>query len=916
MSTRNENGRSFKFSISDGDVYGTAPMLLGRDNPYTLNVKLVDKDGKPVSGVQYSISSTNDGQHRVNLDGMGKTYTSSVDGNSFYLEGLVATEDAHINLMQYEFTVDCVAGEGTEEVTGKQVLRMGRLLQWGRPGISVKTSPDTALFTTKTERVGKESTPGAKWNWGEKIDTCNIKVADSITGSGMTSLTGNNDASFHASPEIDLSKLSNVSKAKIQFEGGLSSDGFTAVLASSQDNVELYYFQSVAFTKPSVVVGVPAEVTCKLTGLDKKPRANVDVEWSTTFGTLDPASSKTDAQGLAKTQCTANDSGTATVTVLSKTQRMIKGTSPAIPVGPLVIADSTGGETRYIVGHSAAIPFSVTLKAGGQPVPDLTVEWFIGGTAKGSSTSNSSGKATCDLNFTADQDAKQVVKARVLGTEVQTTFDVDVYIVQIADHGVSANEYIIKHTDDVVFSIWLKAGGVVLPNVEVEWLLDGALKNTVASDKDGKVTHHSDFGVKGNRTMKARVKLSGQSVDFPVNVYEVELTEPNASETEYLVKHSPDVEFSAVLKAGSRKLSGIEMEWDVGGTTVTSKSDGNGKATFRKGFDTPGNYTVTLKDPKSGRKHDFSLPAYAVEITNPIPPAPVDYVLGISDDINFSLVLKAGGKLRPNIAVDWSVGGQTETSTSDSTGKVLFKKGFDAEGTHTVTAKVSKSGQTASFTVNASTPVFDVKWSARNAVALIADKPDLRFRLHKYTINVRIVDKKGTPLVGIRFKLTAAGSPEQNAIRITELGAEKSSTAEGINYTLMTEWSKSPVDFSLTLASAPLKPWSHTYKMGWLYEPARAHYAALIGELNVRYHSVEPTMSEAPPLPFDLIELRIPARNWVGELGLAPLLNAMVADRVLPGIAISAGDKISSPFHTSKNGYVVLLAGEVAVGTQ
>jgi hypothetical protein len=124
------------------------------------------------------------------------------------------------------------------------------------------------------------------------------------------------------------------------------------------------------------------------------------------------------------------------------------------------------------------------------------------------------------------------------------------------------------------------------------------------------------------------------------------------------------------------------------------------------------------------------------------------------------------------------------------------------------------------------------------------------------------------------------------------------------------------VEFSLTLASAPLKDWSHTYQMGWLYKPALAHYAARIAELNLRYQSVVPTFGEAPPLPFDLIEVRIPARNWVGKLGIAPMLNAVVADRVLPGIGISAGDKISSPFHTSQNGYVVLLAGEVVVGTQ
>lgn len=419
MDSINENGHSFKFAII-GEHYAPSPALLGRDNPYTLNVKLVDKDGKPVSGVKYKITSTNDGAHLVVTDGMGRTYTSSEAGEDFYIEGLPAKTEADLKNMQYAFSVDCETEGESETVIGRHPLRMGRLLRWGRPGISVKANPDKAVFSTKTERVGKESTPGAKWNWGEKVNQCKLKLGTSIEGSGATSPTNNNDGSFSAAPEIDLSKFSNVSKATLQFEGGLSDDQFTAVLPSTENDVELYYFQSVAFTKPSVIVGVPAEVTCKLMGLDKKPRANVDVEWTTNFGTLDPAASKTDAQGVAKTKCTANDAGTATVTVLSKAHRTIRGTSAAVGVGPLVIVDPVASATQYIEGRPP-IKFSVTLQAADQPVSDIMVEWLIDNVKESESYSDEKGKADTSLVF---QLGKHTVTAVVFGTVVAVDFEV------------------------------------------------------------------------------------------------------------------------------------------------------------------------------------------------------------------------------------------------------------------------------------------------------------------------------------------------------------------------------------------------------------------------------------------------------------------------------------------------------------
>ena len=729
MNDINKNGYAFKFAIT-GNQYALSPALLGRDNPYTLNVKLVDKDGKPVLGVQYKITSTNDGAHLVSLDGMGRTYTSSEAGEDFYIEGLPATTAADLNKMQYAFSVDCETEGESETVIGRYPLRMGRLLRWGRPGISVKTNPDKAVFSTKTERVAKESTAGANWNWGEKIDQCKIKLGTSIEGSGTTSPTSNNDGSFTAAPEIDLSKFSNVSTTTLQFEGGLSDDQFTAVLPSTENDVELYYFQSVAFTKPSVIVGVPAEVTCKLMGLDKKPRANVDVEWTTNFGTLDPAASKTDAQGVAKTKCTANDAGTATVTVLSKAHRTIRGTSAAVPVGPLVIVEPVASATQYIVGHSSAIQFAVTLKAGGQPVSGLTVEWFIDNTAKGTSTSNDSGKAVRELTFTAGSNVKQVVKAKVSSTQVQTTFDVDVYA--------------------------------------------------------------------------------------------VEITDPRASATEYVIKHSADVEFSVVLKAGGKPLSGKTIEWTVGGNKTNSTTDSTGKATFKKAFDAAGDVTVSAKDPKSGKTHNFQLKVVAVDITDPKASA-TEYVIKHSADVEFSVVLKAGGTPLTGKTIEWTVGGNKTDSTTDSTGKATFKKGFTAAGDFTVLAKDPKSGKEHRFTVKAYALTVRATWRADNSVANRYISSPVRYRGLRYILNIQLVYGRGNIIVGVPFTLRAPGHADSGVeVDIEGLDEEVLSTKDGVDFKWGARDSLTRESIKLMVSGESVESWESVHPLGWLAEPSLA----------------------------------------------------------------------------------------------
>lgn len=119
---------------------------------------------------------------------------------------------------------------------------------------------------------------------------------------------------------------------------------------------------------------------------DGAPQANVPVTWSTSDGSLDPASGPTDAAGIGASAWTLGpDAGaqTAQAAVQGATGSPVTfdatGTSAAPPPpSPLVIAKapSASGDLQVgPVGQALPSPLRVIVTRDGAPQPNITVTW-------------------------------------------------------------------------------------------------------------------------------------------------------------------------------------------------------------------------------------------------------------------------------------------------------------------------------------------------------------------------------------------------------------------------------------------------------------------------------------------------------------------------------------------------------------
>ncbi|WP_341959303.1 Ig-like domain-containing protein [Pseudomonas sp. RC10] len=689
----------YSFRIMIKDLEDSHPRdLLGRDHTYTLNINAVDADERPVVGIQYTIKANKADAlvHKVTTSiDENATYISSDKGTDFSISGSPALSAEDFPLMEYDFTVTCTAVP--DSVSGNRTFKIGRLMKWGRPLISVAGGSAQAVFKTKTEWFGDHK-PGAMWNWGETIEQCTLDIP-ALEISATTPTQRNADGSVACDNLVELSKFASAAKANVLLNGGLSKNGYTAVMAHVEE-LELYYVKSVEFEAPSAIIDVETQVTCVLFGLNGKPRSNGLVNWSADTGDiLDPETS-TDANGVATTRYRAKESGEAKVTATAA-HPYISGVSPTTPTGPLEIASKNASGTEYVVGHSPAINFSVMLAVKGHVPPRTKVQWSVAGDPPKESESDNTGKAVITFDFKAGE---HTVSAK-LSNGLWVTFSVKAFDVVIAKREPPGSiDFVIAHSDPIVFKAWLTADNKPLANKKVNWLVDNANKGIVTSDSQGMVTHTEAFAAEGDHSVIVEVHNSGQRQTFPVKAYNMVIADHAPKASKYVLGMSKKIQFSATIKAGGKLISGVNVLWlKDGAASGDSNTQAPGVAYIEKDFTTKGTHTVTAKITKTpSQTATYTVEAYEVAIERQEPTAAVDYIIGHTPELTFAVWLAAAGGAQANAQVEWGVDGEKQKDTeSDSAGKASYSaKGFGVTGERKVTAKVVLSGHLVEFPFN------------------------------------------------------------------------------------------------------------------------------------------------------------------------------------------------------------------------
>ncbi|MCV4264266.1 Tc toxin subunit A [Pseudomonas capsici] len=184
--------------------------------------------------------------------------------------------------------------------------------------------------------------------------------------------------------------------------------------------VSIPYFQYVRFSN-TIIVGIETKVKCSLVELDGTPVVGADVAWSDDVGGVLDATSKTDTNGIAVARFKTDQEGTVIVTVSVGTPTKDKNSEETIIYPAIVIDKYEASDTEFLVGSAQPIIFSIWLKAGGEAVRRVPVEWLIDNVSITTTYTDSGGKSTFSSRFDT---GKHIVKAKVGGTGETVEFPV------------------------------------------------------------------------------------------------------------------------------------------------------------------------------------------------------------------------------------------------------------------------------------------------------------------------------------------------------------------------------------------------------------------------------------------------------------------------------------------------------------
>jgi hypothetical protein len=179
------------------------------------------------------------------------------------------------------------------------------------------------------------------------------------------------------------------------------------------------------FADRTAVVGstVLAAVHVAVNGV---PTGGITVTWSTSpgGGTVNPATSVSDATGLATTQWTLND----TVRVSTLSAAVVGATSTSMIMttfggAPAAFKKVTADSTAVVAGASTLLTVRVTDKSG-NPVTGSTVTWTTTGGALTTSTTTTGSSGNGQVVFSTDRTPKSYTVTANAGSLGTLTFKV------------------------------------------------------------------------------------------------------------------------------------------------------------------------------------------------------------------------------------------------------------------------------------------------------------------------------------------------------------------------------------------------------------------------------------------------------------------------------------------------------------
>lgn len=180
------------------------------------------------------------------------------------------------------------------------------------------------------------------------------------------------------------------------------------------------YFQYVRFAD-AITVDCPVRVECRVVRIDGSPvQESVLVEWKTTNGEFESASTETDADGIVFALLSPATDDHVVVSVHSADVKADKSSEPT-PVYPVTTLKLTVPDETYLIG-AAPLVFSSELKVGDDPAVKRLVNWYVDEGPKPDSYTNLEGIAIFSSRFSL---GSHEIKAVIAGTDVEARVPIE-----------------------------------------------------------------------------------------------------------------------------------------------------------------------------------------------------------------------------------------------------------------------------------------------------------------------------------------------------------------------------------------------------------------------------------------------------------------------------------------------------------
>ncbi|WP_330986280.1 MULTISPECIES: beta strand repeat-containing protein [Enterobacterales] len=593
-----------------------------------------------------------------------------------------------------------------------------------------------------------------------------VAVSWSTTLGTLTSLSSVTNASGQASTQLTADQ-EGTATVTAQLDNGSRA----TLTITVEDKSVNYVVHSLTSDKDSIVNDGTDAATLTAIVYDDGGSivTGATVYWSTTLGSVTPATSVTGADGKATSTLTdSGDTGTTQVTASldNGSTKTIGITVEDRSVGYIIQSLTSDKDNIVNDGTDAATLTAIVYDDGGSIVTGATVYWSttLGSVTPATSVTGADGKATSILTDSGDTGTTQVTASLDNGSTKTIGITVEDRSVSYIIQSLTSDKDSIFNdgTDAAALTATVHDGsGNMVAGATVYWstTLGSVTPATSVTGADGKATSTlTDSGDTGTTQVTASLDNgSTKTIGIIVEDRSVSyIIQSLTSDKDSIVNDGTDAATltATVVDANGVVVEGVIVSWSTSvGTLSESESVTNtaGQATTQLTSTDDGTaLVVAVLD--NGNTADTSVVVSAIDINSLV--SDKDSISDSGDDVATltATVTNEQGAPVTEVMVNWSttVGVlSVSSSVTNAEGKAVVQLTSTDVGTALISARLN-NGAEATASVSIYSPVF-IETLVSDKTQVLVDGKD------NATITATVTDDKGQPASNVVVHWSSTG---------------------------------------------------------------------------------------------------------------------------------------------------------------